>query len=197
MALLAPVLLTLLVGLWEVGRVVMVMNILNNSAREAARVSASGAFFSSSNHNDPKATGQTLSLWAPSTNGDFEVQKKVLGYLQASGVSITGATITVTNSGSSSSSSKNWSYTWTASSGTSGSGSGSGSDPTAAADQLDRLSITVTLPYKNIAWSPTSFFFSNGSTLSAKADWLSLRDVPLVISSTIPTKPLQAADPLP
>jgi hypothetical protein len=112
MALLAPVLLTPLAGLWEVGRVAMITNTLNDSAREAARVSASGAFFSGSNHNDPKNTGQTLPLWPPSANGDFEVQKKVLGYLQASGVPVAGATITVANSGSPSTSAKNWSYTW-------------------------------------------------------------------------------------
>jgi hypothetical protein len=196
MALLAPVLLTFLVGIWEVGRVVMVLNILANSAREASRVSASGAFFSSSNHNDPKVSGQTIVAWPPSTNGDYEVQKKVLNYLQASGINVTGATIQIKNSGSSTST-KNWSYTWTASSGSAGSGSGSGYDPTVAADQLDRLSITVTLPYSNVAWSPTSFFFSSNYTLKATADWLSLRDVPLVISSTIPSRPLHSTDPLP
>src|SRR5262245_40273727 len=197
MALLAPILLTFLVGLWEVGRVVMVMNILNNSAREASRVSASGAFFSSNNHNDPKNTGQTYVAWPPSTNADYEVQKKVLGYLQASGVSISGATITISNAGSSTTTTKSWSYTWTQTNATSGTGSGSGYDPTAVADQLDKLSIVVTLPYKNVAWSPLNLFFAANSTLSARADWLSLRDIPLVISSTIPSRPLHSTDPLP
>ncbi len=190
MALLAPVLLALLMGLWEVGRLVMIQNLLDNAAREGGRLAASGGYFASNNHNSP--SGGTLTLNSPSTNADCEVQKRVLTYLQAAGISTTGATVKVANNGSSSKS-KSWNYTYTQG----GAISGSGYDPAAAADQLDNLTITVTLPYSNVAWSPVSWFVDQGTTLSATSNWSSMNDLPLTVSTTIPSKPIQSTDPLP
>src|SRR5262245_60508952 len=100
MAIIAPVLLTFLVGIWEVGRAIMVCNILDNAAREGARLAASNAYFSSNNHLDPSVTPiTTLTLPSPSTNADYEVQKKVVTYLQSAGISITGLTVQVQNTG--------------------------------------------------------------------------------------------------
>jgi Flp pilus assembly protein TadG len=184
MALVAPVLLSFLLGLWEVGRYVMIENTLDNAAREGSRLGASGAYFSSNN--------RTTTLASPSTNTDYEIQKKVLLWLQASGVTTTGASVTVANKGSSSSS-KSWSYTYSQT----GTGSGSGSDPTAAADELDQLSITVNLPYQNVSWSPTALFIGSQATMTATASWYSVRNVPLTVTATIPSKPLQSSDPVP
>lgn len=119
MALVSPVIIMLLVGVWEVGRMIMVQNVLNETAREAARLAGSAGYFSSSNHSNP--LGGTLTLIAPSTNSDYEVQKKVLVYLEAANVTTTDAKITVSNLGSAASP-KTWSYTWEQA----GSGSGSG-----------------------------------------------------------------------
>lgn len=190
MALLAPFLLLLLMGIWEVGRCIMVQNLLDNAAREGARISASGSFFSSTNHS--AVGGGTITLLPPSTNGDSEVQKKVLAYLQASGVTTTGATVTVANVGSSTAA-KTWSYTYNQS----GSTSGGGFDPAVCADQLDRLNVTVSLPYQNVSWSPVGWFISSSATITARASWASVNDLPLNISTTIPSKPIQPTDPLP
>lgn len=190
LALLAPVLLILLVGIWEVGRLVMVQNLLDSAAREGARLAAAGGFFASSNHTDP--SGATISLSAPSTNASCEVQQKVFTYLQVSGVSTTGATVAVSNSGTSSSP-KSWSYTETKA----GAISGSGYDPAAAADQLDQLIVTVTVPYTSVGWSPLNWFVGSSTTLTGTASWSSMRDIPLTISTNIPTKPIQPTDPLP
>ena len=84
-------------------------------------------------------------------------------------------------------------YTYTAAGGI----TGSGYDPTAAAAQLDRLTITVTLPYKNGSWSPLSWFISPSNVMTASTNWNSMVDVPLTVSTTIPTKPIQPTDPLP
>jgi len=43
-AIILPVLLMLVLGIWEVGRMIQVNQILDNAAREGARLSASGAF---------------------------------------------------------------------------------------------------------------------------------------------------------
>jgi Flp pilus assembly protein TadG len=199
MAFLAPIIMTFLVGMWEVGRYLMVQNLLDNTAREAARQAASGSYFSSNNHTSPTAPHPTVTLPPPSQNTDYEVQQRALLSLKNSGVPTTGATVTVANSGSSSSTTKNWSYTWTENGAnpTTGTGSGSGYDPSAVADQLDMITVTVTLPYNNVGWSFLGWFVKPGTTMTASASWVSVRDIPLTISTTIPSKPLQPSDPLP
>jgi hypothetical protein len=191
MAMVSPVIILLLVGVWEVGRMIMVQNVLNEAAREAARLAGSAGYFASSNKSNP--LGGTLTLISPSTNASYEVQKKTLLYLKAAGVNTAGATVRVSNTGTESSV-KTWTYTWDEKTAT---GTGSGYDPAAAADQLDTLLVTVTLPYKNVAWSPLNLFISGDTTMSATVKWASMRDVPLSVSTTIPTRPLQATDDLP
>jgi Flp pilus assembly protein TadG len=68
-----PLILTMLVGLWEVGRVVEVQQILNNAAREGARQSSTGQL----------------------TNA--QVQQVVLNYMKIAGLATTNATVTATN----------------------------------------------------------------------------------------------------
>lgn len=191
MALIAPVIILLLAGVWEVGRLIMVQNLLNETAREAARLAGSAGYFASGNHANP--LGGTLTLIAPSTNGNYEVQKKAITYLKGAGATTTGVKVTVSNVGSSTTT-KTWSYTWDA---TAGSGTGSGYDPAAAADQLDTIQVTVTAPYKNFAWSPLNVIIGANTNLVASAKWASMRDVPLTISTTIPSRPLQPTDNLP
>jgi hypothetical protein len=206
MAVLALPLLIFLVGLWEVARYVMVQNLLDSAAREAARQAASGSYFSSGNHLSPVAPNPTVTLPTPSSNGNYEVQQRALLYLQLAGVNTTGATITVANSGPSAGTTtvgtpvpKSWSSTWTQSGSapSNGSGTWTGYDPSAVADQLDQITVTVTLPYKNINWSTLGWFISTSTTMTATVSWDSVRDYPLIVSTTIPSKPLQPSDPLP
>ena len=73
LAVVAPVLLTLLLGLWEVGRLVEVQQVLANAVREGARQAS---------------TGQK-------TNS--QVSQAVLQYVSDAGLSNAGAVVTVTN----------------------------------------------------------------------------------------------------
>jgi Flp pilus assembly protein TadG len=72
-ALLLPVLMTLLVGAWEGGRLIEINQILSNAAREGARLAASGQ--------------------ATST----QVQTAVLNYLSNAGLPTTNAVVTVSD----------------------------------------------------------------------------------------------------
>jgi Flp pilus assembly protein TadG len=191
-AVVLPVLLALLLGIWEVGRVFSVQNILDNAAREGARLTSTAAYWASNNHTDP-STSATTTLPSPSTNADYEVQKKVLTYLSTAGLDTSQVTVTVQNLGQTGKV-KSWSYTYPVP--TSGSGN-TGSDPGAVADQLDHLRVTVTIPYSSVRWTPTSLFVSSSTVLTATSDWYSMRNVPLSISTTIPSKPLKTGDTLP
>jgi Flp pilus assembly protein TadG len=70
LALLAPVLLAALFGIWEIGRLVQIQQVVDNAAREGARQAARGDLTSA------------------------QVQTAVLNYLQDAGVSTTGVTFT-------------------------------------------------------------------------------------------------------
>jgi hypothetical protein len=59
------------------------------------------------------------------------------------------------------------------------------SDPTTA-NQLDQFRVTVTVPYSTIRWSTIAQITST-STLTASADWYSMRDIPVSVDTTIPT----------
>src|ERR1700730_9194464 len=70
LALLSPVLLALLFGVWEVGRLVQMQQIVDNAAREGARQAARGDLTSA------------------------QVQSAVLNYLRDAGINTTGVTFT-------------------------------------------------------------------------------------------------------
>jgi Flp pilus assembly protein TadG len=72
-ALLSPLLLVLLLGLWEVGRMVEAQQVINNAAREGARQGSSGK------------------------KSAAEVQAAVTNYIAASGFDTTGIVVTITN----------------------------------------------------------------------------------------------------
>jgi hypothetical protein len=185
LAIVMPFLVFLLLGLWEVGRVLMVQNIMTNAAYEGGRLASSGGFFSSANYNDPTSGQQMTLLYSQDSSGNpipYDVQKRVLTYLKAEGLSTQGVQITVTNI------SQNWSGTYTG--GTSASGSSSGTnDPAAAASQMDHLQVNVQVPYSSISWSTLGAFIPNSTTLSVTVDWYSLRNSPVSVPTTLPQQP--------
>ena len=81
-----PVLVTLLVGLWEVGRIIQVQQVLSNSAREGARVAAQG---------------ETINLNGSPTliqvsTGTPCVKDTVVNYLQQANLPVSSSDVTVT-----------------------------------------------------------------------------------------------------
>ncbi len=88
-----------------------------------------------------------------------QIQKNTLEYLTANSVATGGATVQVVNLTS-------------------------GLDPTAA-NQLDQLQVTVTVPVANLRWLNGSFF-TTASTMSWSSIWSSMRDVPVNVNTSIP-----------
>jgi Flp pilus assembly protein TadG len=80
-AIILPLLLTFLIGLWEVGRMVWVATVLTNAAREGGRIAAGGVY-----------AGNPVTV--------AMVQQQVKDYLSTAGfpsAAVTGATVTLTN----------------------------------------------------------------------------------------------------
>jgi Flp pilus assembly protein TadG len=140
LALVLPsVLVPLLFGMWEMGRLIEVQQVVANSVREGGRTAATGQF------------------------SNAQVQQVVLNYLQNGGISTAGVTPTVTNLTR-------------------------GGD-VSAAQQLDQLQVMVSVPYSNVQWLATNWILPAGSSMNASTIWMSLVNVPLVVSTTIPSAP--------
>jgi Flp pilus assembly protein TadG len=97
---------------------------------------------------------------ATGTMTNAQVQQVVLQYLSNAGVNTTNVVVTVTNGGS-------------------------GADASAAA-QLDPLTVSATLPFRNVDWTFTQQFVSDSSTLSTSSQWYSAKDTPYTVPQTGP-----------
>ncbi len=86
LAFLAPVLLIILLGLWDVGRMVQLQQILSNAAREGARLAAQGQTINS--------TGTPTQIQV--STGTPNVKTTVVNYLQRAGLNVTTSDVTVT-----------------------------------------------------------------------------------------------------
>lgn len=136
-AVVAPFLVLLLLGIWEVGRLVQVQQLTNNAVREAGRQASTGQ--------------RSLT----------EVEQAALNYLTRAGINTAGAKVTITNVTAS-----------------------SRPDPKDAT-QMDRFKITLTLPFDNVRWVLIDQV-TNIRELTATADWFSMKDLPLTVSTTMP-----------
>jgi Flp pilus assembly protein TadG len=134
-----PFILVMLVGLWEVGRMVEVQQLLNNSVREGGRQAS------------------TASIDAAA------VKQYVVNYLKTNGINaVSTSDVTVTNVTT-----------------------GSAYDNTTVV-QMDRLHIAVSIPFDSVRWVMLNKI-TNVTTLNASAEWYSMRDIPIEVTSTIPT----------
>jgi Flp pilus assembly protein TadG len=142
LAFLLPVLLTLLVGMWDLGQLVRGLQVLSIAARDAGRTAASGT-------KTATQIGNAVTLMV-SQNG-----------VPASDVVFTYANAT-----------------------------NPGVDPTAAT-QGDILNITIAIPFTSLKLaSGTSMGqfikWRHSGNVSFQSQWASMRDLPVVIDTTIP-----------
>ena len=166
-----PLMLLILTGLWEVGRITEVQQVVWNSAREAARDASLGQdnlqtvasnLTSYLQAAEPNAFGQghSTSLIAPvvtlpaNTTGytcwDSTANRELF--------TITFTDITNPNV----------------------------TDPTGMS-QLDRYEIGIQVPYASIAWSPLAQI-TGMNRLYATLDWVSLVDSPFQITPSLPAQ---------
>lgn len=166
-----PLMLVMLAGLWEVGRITEVQEVVWNSAREAARDASLGqdnlqtvasnlATYLQAAEPGAFGKGHSTSLIAPvvalpaNTTGytcwDSTANRELF--------TITFKDLTNT----------------------------SVTDPTAMS-QLDRYEIGIQVPYASIAWSPLAQF-TGMSRLYATVDWVSMVDSPFQITPSLPAQ---------
>lgn len=127
-----PVILTMLIGLWEVGRIVQVQQIILNAAREGARQAATGQY--------TNAQVRTISL----------------NYLRF-GLNDTTGSITSTANATVANLTR------------------PGTD-VSQSTSLDKIQVTVTIPYSKVAWTSLTLVTNSSTVLSNQVTWVMLTD---------------------
>jgi Flp pilus assembly protein TadG len=166
-AVVLPLIFLLLVGTWEVARLVQVHAILSNAVREGARIAAQGQVINLTgaytqivvSDTDPNNPDVTTAI----TN---YVHTADPNYRQGQGIPTTGMTVTFTFIDSA------------------GNPVGASSQPWQAY-KGQRFRVTATLPYDNFRW--TTLNLLNVKTITATVDWMSMTDDPFQVNTTLPT----------
>jgi Flp pilus assembly protein TadG len=155
-----PLLLLLLIGIWELGRIIHVQMTLNNAARDGARIAAQASIVST--------TGAYTQIRFDT--GTPNVSAAVRQYLTANGITDhTGLVIELQ-------------FMEPAVSG--------GPTPTATnADPYtgvknQRFRVRVSIPYANVRWTTLSLI--NPTTLTAEVYWQCLVDDPFSVNTNMP-----------
>jgi Flp pilus assembly protein TadG len=158
LAVVLPLLVGLIAGVWEVGRMIQVQQILNNAARDGARLAAQGQIIN--------LTGSFTDVYAQSSSGTPSVQATVQQYLSASG--ITNQTgLVVTFQFLNDDLSVNTTVT----------------DPYQGAKN-QKFSVTVTIPYSSVQWTSMGLF--TGGNLTGQCIWEMMMDSPFTVNTTVP-----------
>lgn len=155
-----PFLLLLLIGIWELGRIINVQITLNNAARDGARLGAQA--------NIINATGEYTRI--KYATGTPNVEGSVRAYLQAAGITnLTGLVVELqfvepaTPGGTTPASTT--------------------ADPYMGVKN-QRFRVRVTLPYENVR--VTALTLLNPTTLTAETYWQCLVDDPFTVNTTMP-----------
>lgn len=161
-AFLLPLFLGLIVGLWEMGRIIQVQEILNNAARNGARLAAQGEIIN--------LTGTPTYIYALSASGTPSVQATVQEYLSGCGITNqTGLSISFQFLNDDLTSYTTW------------------TDPYQAAlngAQNQKFMVTVSIPYTSVEWTTLSLL--NPGTLTASTIWEMMVDTQFTVNTTIP-----------
>jgi hypothetical protein len=158
-AVVLPLLLLLLVGIWELGRIINVQIDLNNAARDGARLAAQSAIVNSS--------GAYTQIHF--NTGTPNIDAAIRAHLMAAGItnlnnlaielqfveSVTGGAPTGTTQ----------------------------TDPYLGVKN-QRFRVRITIPYDNVRWTTLSLV--NPNNLIAEVYWQCLPDDPFTVNTTLP-----------
>jgi Flp pilus assembly protein TadG len=166
-AVVLPLIFLLLLGTWEVARLVQVEAILSNAVREGARLAAQGEIIN--------LTGDFTQIVVSDTNANNpDVTSTVQNYVNTAdpnykggtGIPTTGMTVSFAYLDSSGNPTNPGAQPWQATKG-------------------QRYRVTATLPYNNFRW--TTMNLLNVTQITASADWTSMMDDPFTVNTTLPS----------
>jgi hypothetical protein len=159
-AVILPLLLLLLVGIWELGRIIHVQQTVNNAARDGARLGAQANIVSTTG----SYTQIRFSTGAPNIKDSIEAYLIASGITNLNGLVIEFQFVEPAKAGDPVPTAVN-------------------ADPYIGVKN-QRFRVKVSLPYDNVRWTTLSLV--NVSTLNAEAYWQCLVDDPFTVDTTLP-----------
>jgi Flp pilus assembly protein TadG len=162
----AFVMIPVMIGVWEVGRLVYCQQIVANSAREGARLAAQGRTINTSG-----APTDIVTQIPPASNPNLQsnVKAAVLQTLHAGGLTnLEWDDVTVTF--------QFLDYP---------AGSVPGGTEPYQGIKNQRYQVSVTIPFEKVRW--IEFGLLNPTTVSYTVDWRMLMDDPFTVNTTMPT----------
>jgi Flp pilus assembly protein TadG len=155
-----PLLLLLLVGIWELGRIINVQIILNNAARDGARLGAQA--------NIINQFGDYTQI--KFNTGTPNIEGAVKAYLTAAGITNHSGLVI------------EFQFVEPAVSGGTAPVSTTADPYTGVKNQ--RFRVKVSIPYDNVRWTTLSIV--NPQTLTAEVYWQCFVDDPFTVNTTLP-----------
>lgn len=138
MACVTPLIVTLLLGTWEMGRFIEVQQVITDAAREGGRQASSG-----------QMTDAQVSAW-------------VTNYVKNAKLPVTNLAVTITDL------------------------TNPGLDASQATS-LDQLQVTVSLPFKDVRWTPLKLITTDTSNVTASVVWYAATPVSYPDNLAAPT----------
>ena len=164
-----PFFVVVILGVWEVGRFLEVQQTLDNSTREGGRQASTGkktnVQVTDSVYQNLVGANQFIPAGASVATSDKYTGKDLV------------RTYTVTKSGMTT-------FKFTV-----GVDNITADRDATEALQMDVFRVTVSYPSDAVRWLTVGRLVANGTNLTAKSEWCAMADVPLTVTSTIPTKP--------
>ncbi len=169
-----PLMFLLLSGLWEVGRITEVQNVMWNSTREAARDCSLG-------QNNLLTVANNLLAYLQAAEPRAFAQGHSTSMVAPSSVGLTlPANTTGYTCWDNTANRELFTFTFTDKT------KPTVTDPTGAS-QLDRYELTVQVPYATIGWTPLARV-TGMSRLYVTMDWVSMVDSPFAIPASLPAQ---------
>ncbi|HJZ93077.1 MAG TPA: TadE/TadG family type IV pilus assembly protein [Gemmataceae bacterium] len=159
-AFVVPILLLLLLGIWELGRIIHVQIIMNNAARDSARLAAQANIVATSG----AYTQIKYNVGSPNVVDDVKAYLTAAGITNQNGLAVELQFVEPAKAGD--------------------------PLPTSTTDdpykgvKNQRFRLKVSLPYANVRWSTLSLI--NVSTLNAEVYWQCMVDDPFVVNTSLP-----------
>ncbi len=160
------VMVPLMIGVWEMGRVVQVQQIVSNAAREGARLAAQGNTI-----NQTGTPTQIVTQIAPASNTNKQpnVKAQVVQSLYGAGLTnLAWSDVTVT-------------FTFV----DSPPGATPGATEPYQGVKNQRFTVTVTIPYQKVRW--VEFGLVNPTTITYTVEWRMMVDDPFTVNTSMPS----------
>jgi Flp pilus assembly protein TadG len=164
----------LMLGIWEVGRLVQVQQIVSNSAREAARLSAQGFTLD--------VSGNTIQV--KTSTGPVNIQNTVYDYLYAAGLTNLQPSDVTVSFVFNSSRTTNYIPFPADPNGTSWPAGSYPTDP-CYGDKGEVFTINVSIPWSKVQW--INMGLVNPTTVSFTVTWQMLLDDQFTVNDQLPT----------